>query len=78
MVLYETVSVLESVRTNRRKEEESSCSISKITPLPPVIRPYQPPIPFLQKVAWSKLSKLKPKFMQFLNILRRIYANVPF
>ena len=40
--------------------------------------PYQPPVPFPQRVAWTKVSKLKPIFARFLNMLRRIYVNAPF
>jgi len=29
-------------------------------------------------VAWSKLSKFEPRFMRFLNVLRRIYVSVLF
>jgi len=54
-------------RMEERKEGES---------LPPVL-PLQPPPPFPLRVAWSKLSKLKP-FARFLELLRKIYVNIPF
>ena len=52
-------------------------SNGKISPSP-LVRPYQQLVPFPLRVAWSKLSKLEPKFMQFLDVLKRIYASVPF
>ena len=42
------------------------------------MHPYQPPVPYTQRRTWSNLSKLKPRFAQFIDILRRIYVNVPF
>ena len=39
--------------------------------------PYQPPVPFPQRMAWAKLFKLEPKFVRFLDVLRRIYADTP-
>jgi len=35
-------------------------------------------MPYPQKVAWGKLSKLEPRFARFLDVQRRIYANDPF
>jgi len=58
------------------KEERGSSSNEMVSPSPPVCY-YQPPVPFAQRVAWSKLSKFKPKFMRFLDV-PRIYVNAPF
>jgi len=45
---------------------------------PVVTHPYQPPTPYPQRVAWTKLSKLECRYMQFLDIMRRVYTDVPF
>jgi len=52
-------------------------SNEKITSSPP-IHPYQLPVHYPQRVAWAKLSKLEPRFARFLDLMRRIYVNVPF
>jgi len=41
----------------------------------PPLRPYQPPIPYPQTVA---KSKLEPRFVRFLYLLRKIYVDTPF
>jgi len=42
---------------------------------PPPVRPYQPPVPYPQKLAWAKLSELQPWFAQFIDILRWVYVE---
>jgi len=64
MVLQEIVSVSNSTRTYEQKEEESLSFNGKVSPSLSV-RPYQPPLPFPQRVAWAKLSKLESKFTRF-------------
>jgi len=77
MVLQETVSVPDSTGTYEQNEEESLNSIGKVTP-PPPFYPYQSPVPYPQRVAWAKLFQLEPKFVRFLDMLKRIYADTPF
>ena len=43
-----------------------------------IARPYQPPVPYPQRLAWTKLSKLEPRFAQFLDILKRVYVDTLF
>jgi len=78
MVIKKTVLVLDFTRIEDRKEAESSISIGKSSPSPPVMHHYRSLIPYPQRVAWSQLSKFEPRFALFLDILRRIYAGVPF
>ena len=78
MVLQETVSVSDFARIKRRKVEESLSSDRRSSPTPPVAHTYQPHIPYPQKVAWAKLFKLELRFVQFLDILRKVYANIHF
>ena len=52
-------------------------STEEAAPTPPT-RPYQLPVPYPQRLAWSKLRQLEPRFARFLEILRRIYASSPF
>jgi len=47
------------------------------SPAPP-IRPYQPQVPYPQRLAWTKLLQLELKYARFLEMLRRIYADTPF
>jgi len=54
MVLQETVAVPDSVGTDEQKEKGKLSSNGEVVPPPPV-RPYQPPAPYPQKVAWAKL-----------------------
>ena len=77
IVLQETVSVPDSARTDEPKEEGSLSSTGMVSPAP-LVRPYQPPVPYPQRVAWVKLFQLKPKFARFLKVLKWIYANTPF
>jgi len=46
--------------------------------LAPPIRPYQPRVPYPQRLAWTKLLQLEPKYARFLDVRRRIYADTPF
>ena len=41
----------------------------------PSLRPYQPPVPYPQRLA---ISKLDPRFVRFLDLLQRIYVDTPF
>jgi len=78
MVLQEVIRVPDSIGTEgKKKKEESMISTEEATPTPPT-RPYQPPVPYPQQLAWSKLRPLEPKFARFPKILRRIYACSPF
>ena len=76
MVLEDAVMVPISARTSELKkdvvlnQEEEGHSL-------PLVRPYHPPIPFSQRVARAKLSKLEHKFGRFLDVLRWIYVNAP-
>ena len=64
------ISVPDSTGTAEQKEEESLSSIEKVSLPSPIARPYQPPVPYPQRVAWAKLPKLEPQFVHFLNVLR--------
>ena len=76
MVLQETVTVPDSIRTDEQKEKGKLSSKRGII-LPPPVRPYQPPAPYLQRVAWAKLFQYESKFTKFLDMLRRIYTDTP-
>ena len=78
MVIQEIISIPDSTGTAGRKDEESSSSSGKSSPSPLVVRPYQPFVSYPQRMTWSKLFKFEPRFERFLDILRRIYASVPF
>ena len=52
-------------------------STEKPSPWTPIC-PYQSPVPFPQRVVWSKLLMSKPRFTRFLDTLKRIYISVPF
>ena len=52
-------------------------SNEKITSSLPICL-YQLPIPYPQRVAWAKPSKLEPRFTRFLDLMRRIYVSAPF
>jgi len=52
----------------RRKEGKSTPSGMEGTP--PPIRPYQPRVPYPQRLAWTKLLQLEPKYARFLERLR--------
>ena len=44
----------------------------------PLVCPYQPPVPYSRMVALSKILKLEPRFVKSLEVLRKLYVNVPF
>jgi len=78
MVLQEVIPIPDSTGTEgQKKKEESMSSTEEATPTPPT-RSYQPPVPYPQRLIWSKLRQLEPRFVRFLEILRRIYASSPF
>jgi len=77
MVLQEPVAVPEFMRTDEQMEEESLSCKGEVRHPSPVGHPYQPPIPFPQRVGWAKLFHLEPKYARFLEALRRIYADTP-
>jgi len=77
MVLHEVVLVSDFAGTQGKKKEENLSPIGDLSPTPPT-RTYQPPVPFPQRLAWSKLSQLEPRFTRFLDTLRRIYVSNPF
>jgi len=47
------------------------------SPTPP-IHPYQPRVLYPQRLAWTKLLQLEPKYAKFLDVLRWVYAHTPF
>ena len=77
MVLQETVSVPDSVGTDGQQEERRLSPIEMASPAPPM-RPYQPPVPHPQRLAWAQLFQLEPKYARFLDVLKRVYADTPF
>jgi len=77
MVLQEVVLVPDSAGTEGKKREENPSSVGETRPLPPA-GTYQPRVPFPQRLVWSKLSQLEPRFAQFLETLRQIYVSSPF
>ena len=70
MVLQETVVVPKSIGTTEQNEEEGLSSNGKSTYTALVARLYHPPIPYPQRLAWTKLSMLEPRFARFLDILK--------
>jgi len=62
MVLQEVVPVLDFVGTERKKKEENHLSSAGDPSPPPPARTYQFPAPFPQRLAWSKLPQLEPRF----------------
>jgi len=74
MVLQETIAVPKSIGTTEQNEKEGLSSNGKSTPTAPVARPYQPPVPYPQRLAWTKLSMLEPRFARFLDILKGIMS----
>jgi len=77
MVLPEEVPFPHSGGIGGTKREEKPSSTGE-TSHSLIARPYQPPVPFPQRLAWTKLSQLEPRFARFLDTLRRIYASNPF
>jgi len=70
MILQETVAVPKSVGTTEQNEEEDLSSNTKSISTALVACHYEPPIPYPQKLAWTNLSILEPKFAEFLDILK--------
>jgi len=52
-------------------------SIEMVNPAPSIPL-YQPPVPYPQRLAWTKLFQLEPKFARFLDVLKRIYTDTRF
>ena len=77
MVLQEVVPVSASAGTEG-KEKNEGLSPTEATRHQPIDRTYHPRVPFPQRLAWSELVQLEPRFERFLEILRRIYASSPF
>ena len=77
MVLQEVVPISASAGTERKEKNEGLSPTEETRHQPPA-RPYQPPVPYPQRLAWSKLHQLEPRFAQFLETLHRIYASRPF
>ena len=77
MVLQETVSVPDSIGTEGRQKERRSSLIETVSPAPP-IPPYQPPVPYPQRLAWAKLLQFESRYARFLDVLKRVYADTPF
>jgi len=62
MVLKELVPLPDSVGTEGKKREDNLSSAGEPSPPPPA-RTFQPPVPFPQRLAWSKLSQFEPRFV---------------
>ena len=77
MVLPEEVPFPHSGGIGGTKREEKPSSTGE-TSHSLIARPYQPPVPFPQRLAWTKLSQLEPRFARFLDILCQIYVSNPF
>ena len=77
MVLQETVLVSDFVGLKGSKKERRLRPIKAVSPTPP-IRPYHPPVPCPQRLAWTKLLQFEPKNARFLDVLKRVYADTPF
>ena len=77
MVLQEVVPVSASAGTEGKEKNEGLSPIEE-TRHQPIDRTYHPRVPFPQRLAWSELVQLEPRFERFLEILRRIYATRPF
>jgi len=72
----ETISVPDSVGTEEQRSEGRS-SPTEMEGTAPLVRPYQPRIPYPERLAWTKLLQLEPKYARFVERLRRIYADTP-
>ena len=77
MVLQETISAPISEGAERQQKEGRSIPVGMESPAPP-IRPYQPRVPYPQRLVWIKLLRLEPKYARFLDVLRQVYADTPF
>ena len=64
MVLQETVSAAVSVGVEGQHSEGSSTPVEMEDTAPP-IRPYQPRVSYPQRLAWTKLLQLEPKYARF-------------
>ena len=60
-----------TTETQTLETEETNEQVSKYVPP----KPYQPPVPFPQRLAKAKLDK---QFGKFLEVLKKLYINVPF
>ncbi|XP_015571014.1 uncharacterized protein LOC107260808 [Ricinus communis] len=60
--MVEAEKMIEEEKTEEKKE-------------PIVIKPYKPPVPFLQRLTQAKLEK---KYGKFLDILKKLQINIPF
>ena len=77
MVLQETASAPVPERAERQQSEGRLTPVEMEDTAPPIL-PYQPRVPYPQRLAWTKLLQLEPKYARFLEKLRRIYADTPF
>ena len=77
MVLREIASAPVPERAERQQSEGRSI-LSEMEGTAPPICPYQPRVPYPQRLAWTKLLQLQPKYARFLEKLRQIYADTPF
>ena len=71
MVLQEIVSVSDSVGSKGQQKERRLSPIEMVNPAP-LIPPYQPPVPYPQRLAWTKLLQLEPKYARFLDVMKRV------
>ena len=77
MVLQEAVSASAPEKADRLQSEGRSTPV-EMEDIAPPIRPDQPRVPYPQRLAWTKLLQLEPKYARFLEKLRRIYVDTPF
>ena len=78
MVLQKIASDPISARVGEeRKEDKGLGSTGTPSPSPP-IRPYRVPAPYPQRLTWSQLLPLEPRFARFLDMLKRIHVSIPF
>jgi len=77
MVLQEAVSAPAPEKADRLQSEGRSTPV-EMEDIAPPIRPDQPRVPYPQRLAWTKLLQLEPKYARFLKRLRRIYTDSPF
>ena len=76
MVLQEVISVPDSAGTKGREKNEDLSPVEEARP-PTTARPYHSRVAYPQRLAWSELCQLEPRFERFLEILHRIYASSP-
>jgi len=77
MVFQESITVSDFAGAEGRKNEESLSSNERSSLTLPVVHLYQPPVPYPQRLAWAKTSKLEPIFAHFLDIVRRVMLMSP-